>query len=199
MRVMYSNCIYGHTDKHVAGSQSKSAKPACLRALPASVGKLSGTAGRSCHPRPCPAQTPSALRFTLSLPAQGPTSSLTLSSKSDNVSFSFFFHSHDTQWGRYFKEIITWMNSYKSKLKMEALFPDLPIGQASSYFSDVLHGLPAHGFLADWARAEARGRASAAPGTGLPCFSRPGECSTEEAELSKKKRWDFLRHSFYHF
>lgn len=185
MKVTYSNCIYGHADKHVAGSQSKSAKPACLRALPAGPGKLSGTAGRSCHPRPCPARTPSALRFTLSLPA--PTSSPTLSSKSDNVSFSFFFHPHDTQWGRYFKEIIKWMNSCKSKLKPEALFPDLPTGRASwasSYFSDVLHGFPAHGFLADWAGAEARGRASAAPGAGLPCFSRPSECSTEEAELS---------------
>lgn len=121
MKVTYSNCIYGHADKHVAGSQSKSAKPACLRALPAGPGKLSGNAGRSCHPRPCPARTPSALRLTLSLPAQGPTSSPTFSSKSDNVSFSFFFHSHDTQWGRYFKEIIKWMNSCKSKLKTEAV------------------------------------------------------------------------------
>lgn len=79
------------------------------------------------------------------------------------------------------------MNSCKSKLKTEALFPDLPTGQASS-FSDVLHGLPALGFLAAWAGAEAGGRASAAPGAGLPCFSRPWECSTEAAELSKKKK-----------
>lgn len=147
-----------------------------------------GKALRNCRQklpsRACPARTPSALELTLSLPAQGPTSAPTLSSKSDNVSFSIFFHSHDTLWGRYFKEIIKRMNSYKSKLKTEALFSDLPIGQASSYFSDVLHGLPAHGFLAAWAGAEARGRASAAPGTGLPGFSRACECSAEGAELS---------------
>lgn len=119
VKLMYTNCIYGHTDKRVAGSHSKSAKPACVRALLANQGKVSGTASRSCQSRACPALIPSALGFTLSLPAQGPTSSPTLPSKSDNVSFSFF-HSHDTLWDRHFKEIIKWMNSYQSKLKAQS-------------------------------------------------------------------------------
>lgn len=86
MKLTDSNCMYGHTDKHVAGTQSKSAKPAPLRASPASPGKLSGTAGRSCHPRACPALNPFALKFTLCLPAQGPTSPPNVSSKSDKMS-----------------------------------------------------------------------------------------------------------------
>lgn len=59
-------------------------------------------------------------------------------------------------------------------------------GRAASYFTDVPYGLPAHGFLADWAGTETRGQASAAPATRPPCFSRSRDCSAEGAELSEK-------------
>lgn len=71
----------------------------------------------------------------------------------------------------------------KNRSSTEALFSDLPTGRASD-FTGILYGLPAHGFLADWAGTEARGQASAAPATRPPCFSRPCECSAEAAELS---------------
>lgn len=81
------------------------------------------------------------------------------------------------------------MNGYKLTLNI-AWFSDLPMGRTASYFTDVPYGLPAHGFLADWAGTETRGQASAAPATRPPCFSRPCDGSAEGAELSEKGERD---------
>lgn len=78
------------------------------------------------------------------------------------------------------------MNGYKLKFNI-VLFSDLPIRRAAASFTDVLYGLPAHGFLADGAGTETRGQASAAPATRPPCFSRPCKRSAEGAEVSKKE------------